>query len=78
MRWRDVFVLGIAASIGFTVALFISTVAFKPTGANEKFIGLALDAAKLGALISFVGFILTYVVGKAVGVKKVQPGQELD
>lgn len=39
-------VLGFIAGIGFTVALFVSTVAFPP--------GAVLDAAKMGALLSFV------------------------
>jgi NhaA family Na+:H+ antiporter len=30
MRWADLIVLGLAAAVGFTVALFISTVAFPP------------------------------------------------
>jgi NhaA family Na+:H+ antiporter len=39
------FVVGIAAGIGFTVALFFTTAAFPP--------GLAQDQAKMGALVSF-------------------------
>jgi NhaA family Na+:H+ antiporter len=44
MDWRDMAVVGCAAGIGFTVALFFATAAF-PAGA-------ALDEAKLGALLS--------------------------
>jgi len=44
MDWRDIAVVGCAAGIGFTVALFFATAAF-PAGA-------ALDEAKLGALLS--------------------------
>ena len=45
--YGDVMVIGMTAGIGFTVALFFSTAAFPP--------GPALDAAKMGALISFLG-----------------------
>ena len=41
---RDVFVVGVTAGIGFTVALFFATAAFPA--------GPALDQAKLGALLS--------------------------
>jgi NhaA family Na+:H+ antiporter len=44
MTWRDVLVVGAAAGVGFTVALFFSTAAFPP--------GKTLDEAKLGALLS--------------------------
>jgi Na+:H+ antiporter, NhaA family len=46
VSWRDLFVVGVAAAIGFTVALFFATAAFPE--------GEALDAAKMGALLSFV------------------------
>jgi len=42
--WRDVIVVGCAAGLGFTVALFFATAAFRP--------GPVLDQAKLGALFS--------------------------
>jgi NhaA family Na+:H+ antiporter len=41
----DVLVVGIAASIGFTVALFFATAAYPP--------GPFLAEAKMGALLSF-------------------------
>jgi Na+:H+ antiporter, NhaA family len=44
VRWREVVVIGCAAAIGFTVALFFATAAF-PAGTR-------LDEAKLGALLS--------------------------
>lgn len=65
MNWRDLFTVGVAASIGFTVALFVSTKAF---GSSDKAI---LDAAGFGALLSFFGFALTIFFGKILGVKKV-------
>ncbi len=54
MNFRDVVVLGCMAGIGFTVALFVATVAF-PAGDT-------LDAAKMGALFSFAAAIVSFVV----------------
>jgi NhaA family Na+:H+ antiporter len=56
LGWRDVIVLGCAAGIGFTVALFFATAAF-PAGANE-------DAAKLGALLSVFSALLALGVAR--------------
>lgn len=60
---KDLFVLGNAAAIGFTVALFVSTVAFKP--------GDIQDAAKMGALFSFGAVFTTFIAAKLMGTKKV-------
>jgi NhaA family Na+:H+ antiporter len=57
----DLVVVGFAAGIGFTVALFVATVAFPP--------GEIQDAAKMGALGSFAAALLTYVVARLLGVK---------
>ena len=59
LSYRDVLVVGIAAGIGFTVALFFSTAAFPP--------GPALDAAKLGALLSFAAAPLAIGVARLGG-----------
>jgi NhaA family Na+:H+ antiporter len=61
MRWADVVVLGCAAGIGFTVALFVSTVAFPP--------GSHLDMAKMGALFSFGSMLITVIAGKLLRVR---------
>ena len=53
-------VLGIAAGIGFTVALFFATAAFPP--------GPALDEAKMGALLSFAAAPLAIIVGRLAGL----------
>jgi NhaA family Na+:H+ antiporter len=52
--WKDVVVVGFAAAIGFTVALFFATAACP--------VGSVLDAMKMGALLSASGAIV------AVGV----------
>jgi NhaA family Na+:H+ antiporter len=49
-------IVGIAAGIGFTVALFFATAAFPP--------GDVLDEAKMGALLSFVAAPLAYGFGR--------------
>ena len=46
LSYRDATVVGVAAGIGFTVALFFATAAFRP--------GPLLDEAKMGALLSFL------------------------
>ena len=45
VTWRDMWVVGFIAGIGFTVALFFATAAFPP--------GRLLAEAKMGALMSF-------------------------
>jgi Na+:H+ antiporter, NhaA family len=60
LRLADLFVVGIAASIGFTVALFFATAAFPGGG--------ALAETKMGALLSFVAAPLAIVVSKLLRV----------
>ena len=62
LEWRDVFVLGLVAGIGFTVALFFTTAAF-PLGAT-------LDAAKLGALLSVFAAVIAVGLARVMGVRK--------
>ena len=64
MGKRDLWVLGCAAGIGFTVALFVASVAFPPGGIQ--------DAAKMGALASFGAAFLTIISGKVLRVQKVE------
>ena len=61
LDYRAVAVLGVAAGIGFTVALFFTTAAF-PGG------GSTLDAAKMGALLSFGALPLTILAARLLGV----------
>jgi NhaA family Na+:H+ antiporter len=53
-------IVGLAAGIGFTVALFFATAAFP--------VGNTLDEAKMGALLSFVALPLAVFLGRAVGL----------
>ncbi len=62
MKMSDLFVIGCVAAIGFTVSLFVASVAFDP--------GPVQDAAKMGALLSFGAAILSIVAGKLTKVEK--------
>lgn len=68
MRTIDLFVIGCVAAIGFTVSLFIASVAF--TG--DQMLGdiVVRDAAKMGALFSFAAAIVAIIAGKLTGVTK--------
>lgn len=62
MRTVDLFVIGCVSAIGFTVSLFVASVAFDP--------GPVQDAAKMGALLSFGAAILSFAAGKLTKVVK--------
>lgn len=62
MRVVDLVVVGTVAAIGFTVALFVASVAFHA--------GPVQDAAKMGALFSFGGAIVAVIAGKLFRVEK--------
>jgi NhaA family Na+:H+ antiporter len=62
MRIIDLVVIGCVAAIGFTVSLFVASVAFEP--------GPVQDAAKMGALFSFAAAAISIVVGKITRVQK--------
>ena len=66
LRLIDLIVIGFVAAIGFTVSLFVATVAFEA--------GPVQDAAKMGALFSFAAAILSIIAGKITKVEK----KELD
>ena len=60
LRYRELTVLGVVAGIGFTVALFFSTAAFRP--------GLLLDEVKMGALLSFFAAPIAIALGRLSGL----------
>lgn len=62
MRLADLVVLGCVAAIGFTVSLFVASVAFKA--------GPVQDAAKMGALFSFFATVVAFIAGKVMRVEK--------
>lgn len=59
---RALIVIGIAAGIGFTVALFFATAAYEP--------GVVLDQAKMGALLSFLAAPLAIVVARVLRIRR--------
>jgi Na+:H+ antiporter, NhaA family len=65
LTYRDTFVLGVAAGIGFTVALFFATAAFPP--------GAILDEVKMGALLSFLAAPLAVALGRIVRISITSP-----
>ncbi|MGC9370359.1 MAG: Na+/H+ antiporter NhaA [Paracoccaceae bacterium] len=68
MRTIDLLVIGCVAAIGFTVSLFVASVAFDSTVQLE---GIRVqDAAKMGALFSFGAAIVAIVAGKICRVEK--------
>jgi NhaA family Na+:H+ antiporter len=68
MRTIDLFVVGCVAAIGFTVSLFVASVAFDSTVQLE---GIRVqDAAKMGALFSFGAAIVAVIAGKLCRVEK--------
>jgi NhaA family Na+:H+ antiporter len=62
MRIIDLVVIGCVAAIGFTVSLFVASVAFDA--------GPVQDAAKMGALFSFFAAVVSIIVGKLLRVEK--------
>ena len=65
LSYLHTLVLGVAAGIGFTVALFFATAAFPPGG--------TLDEVKMGALLSFLAAPLAIVLGRLVGLNPKNP-----
>ena len=68
MRTIDLIVIGCVAAIGFTVSLFIASVAFTG-GVTLEGINVQ-DAAKMGALFSFAAAIVSIIAGKLLRVEK--------
>ncbi len=59
---RDIFIVGAIAGIGFTVSLFVATVAFPP--------GMDQQAAKMGALLSFAMAGVSIVLARMLGIRR--------
>ena len=64
MRIIDLIVIGCVAAIGFTVSLFFASAAFDA--------GPVQDAAKMGALFSFGGAIISIIAGRLTRVQKIE------
>ena len=64
MNMRHVTVLGCIASLGFTVALFVSTAAFPEPGPIQ-------DSVKMGSLLSFLAPIFAFGSAMLLGIRPV-------
>lgn len=62
MSMRDLPVVGCVTAIGFTVALFVASVAF-PAGPVQ-------DAAKMGALFSLASTVISIIAGRMMRVER--------
>ena len=62
---RELFVIGCAAGIGFTVAIFTATVAFAP--------GPIQDSAKLGALCSCLAALVAFLAARLLKIRRADP-----
>jgi NhaA family Na+:H+ antiporter len=60
LSYRDATVMAIAAGVGFTVALFFATAAFRP--------GVLLDEVKMGALMSLLAAPIAIALGRLFGL----------
>ncbi len=68
MKTSDLFVIGCVAAIGFTVSLFIASVAFDGSVVLE---GVSVQAAaKMGALFSFGAAVVAIIAGRLLRVEK--------
>jgi len=63
MHVVDIAIVGFVAAIGFTVSLFIATVAFEA--------GAVQDAAKMGALLSLGAAVIALGLSRIIAVKKI-------
>lgn len=63
---RALVVVGLTASLGLTVALFVAGVAFTDPGLQ--------GAAKMGALLSAVGAPLTFLTARVLGIRPIPSG----
>jgi NhaA family Na+:H+ antiporter len=68
VRPKQVFALGMIAGIGFTVALFVTSVYVASSG--DPAISGIEDSLKLGALLSFSAAPLGYVLSKILKVQR--------
>lgn len=80
MKLNQVIVLGCVAGIGFTVALFVTTVALQSGEAEllkaYKAAGTG-DMLKLGALLSFAAGPIAFIIAKVIGMERIETKEDL-
>ena len=62
IKFKELFVIGLVASMGLTVALFVAGVAFTESSIQ--------GAAKMGAIFSAGSVILSYTASKVLGIRR--------
>ena len=62
MRYKELFVVGLVASMGLTVALFVADVAFTDSSIQ--------GGAKMGALFSAGSVVISLFTGNLLGIKR--------
>ena len=72
MTARHVLLVGVISSIGFTVALFVSTAAFKDPDSA------ILAEVKMGALFSFFGAVVAFMVARILRIRPLIEGGLLE
>lgn len=70
---RELLLLGVVAAIGFTVAIFVTTVAFgtPPEAISSSIATKYEQEMKMGALLSFASGFIAIALGKVLGVKRI-------
>lgn len=69
MGMKHIVVVGSVAGIGFTVALFVTTVALQSGVIPDQY----ADMLKLGALLSFSAGLIAVILGKVFKIEKIHP-----
>lgn len=69
MNHKDLFVSGLVASIGLTVALFVAGVAFTDSSLQ--------GAAKMGALFSVLSAVISFTASKLLGIRRITSAENL-
>lgn len=81
MNLKQVVVLGCVAGIGFTVALFVTTVALQSGEADmlaDYAVNKTGDMLKLGALLSFAAGPIAFGISKMIGLKRIETKEDLE
>jgi NhaA family Na+:H+ antiporter len=80
MKLKQIWVLGCVAGIGFTVALFVTTVALQtgdPALLARFDVAGTGDMLKLGALLSFAAGPAAFVLARIIGLERINTAAEL-
>jgi NhaA family Na+:H+ antiporter len=71
MDMKVMTVVGCVAGIGFTVALFVVSVAYDAAAAGDDLLAV-IDMLKLGALLSFAAGPIAAIMARVMGIEKLE------